>query len=95
MTLTAVLTPSIRRRWDRIALQQLAEAAVVLSEQNEELTYRAREAEACADMWQYTAEIKREHGTAGLTIDGCIVRIDQSVGATIDDDAEYRDGWQS
>lgn len=90
MKYRAVLTPAVRRRWDLIALEQLAEATARLSEQNEELERRAYWAEQSAEMWQQDAEIERERGTAGLTIDGRIVRLDQSIGATIDDDAEYR-----
>jgi len=90
----AVLPSRVRRRWDVIALQQLAEAAVVLSEHNEELERRVYWAEQCADSWEREAEIARDGGVAGLTIDGSIVRLDQSVGATIDDDPEYRGSIQ-
>jgi hypothetical protein len=89
--LIAVLPARIRRRWDAIALQQLAEVASNLSEQNQRLAREADMAYQCAEMWQRTAEIEREHGTVGLTIDGAIVRLDQSPGATIDDDPEYRE----
>lgn len=95
MILKAVLTPEIRRRWDRIARQQLIEAAAALAEQNVELERRAYWAEQSEDMWRRDAEIAREGGISGLTIEGTIVRLDQSAGATIDDDPEYRGAWLS
>lgn len=90
MALTALVPTEILRKWDRIAAVQLCEAASRLAEQNEELERRVYFAEDCADMWQRDAEIAREGGISGLTINGSIVRLDQSVGATIDDDPEYR-----
>lgn len=91
----AVLPARVRRRWDAIALRQLADAANRLHDENEYLAGQLSLVEQCAEMWQRTAEIEREHGTVGLTIDGAIVRIDQTPGATIDDDPEYRKAWQS
>lgn len=89
--LSAVVPARTRRRWDAIALQQLSQAATRLVEENDCLARQVSFAEQCADMWQRTAEIERERGTVGLTLHGTIVRIDQSPGATIDDDPEYRD----
>lgn len=89
-TLIAVLPDRVRRRWDAIAIRQLAEAAAKLSIENETLQREARWAEDVADMWQRTAEIRQENGTVGLTVHGRIVNLDSGPGATIDDDPEYR-----
>lgn len=88
--LIAVLPPQIRRRWDAIALQQLAARAHELERENEELASRARWAEDSCDMWQRIAEIHQEGGTVGLTVHGSVVALDSSPGVTIDDDPEYR-----
>lgn len=76
--LIAVLPARIRRRWDAIALQQLAEAAVALAAENDELAARVRWAEESADMWQQIAEIEQERGTVGLTMDGRVVQLERS-----------------
>ncbi len=70
------------RRWDAIAIRQLAQAAVALAEENETLRMRADFAEDCAVMWERTAEAERDGWQIGLTMNGAIT--------TIDDDAEYR-----
>lgn len=88
--LIAVLPARIRRRWDALAARQLAEVAVTLAADNEQLTKEVYWAEQSADMWQRVAEIEQERGTVGLTITGHIVNADRNPGATIDDDPEYR-----
>lgn len=90
MTLIAVIPDRIRRRWDAIALRQLAALATELAEENEKLERRAVWAEDSAWMWEQTAEIERERGTVGLTVDGRVLNLDRNPGATIDDDPEYR-----
>lgn len=95
MALTAIVPTEILRKWDRIAAVQLCEAAARLVEQNDDLARRAYWAEQSADMWERDAEIARDGGIAGLTIDGRIVQLDKNPGATIDDDREYREGWLS
>lgn len=90
MPTIAVVPERIRRRWDAIARVQLIEAAHRLAEENEQLAGRVRFAEESADMWQQISDIERDRGSVGLTIDGYVVRLDASTGATIDDDPEYR-----
>jgi len=72
----AVLPAHIRRRWDTIAIQQLAQRALDLEEQNAELERRAQWAEDSADMWQQISEREREGHTVGLTQDGRVVVIE-------------------
>lgn len=76
----AVLPASIRRRWDRIARDQLCLEALRLIEENEALRDRAEWAESSAQMWQDIAE--RERGgeqTIGLTEDGHVVVITEEM----------------
>lgn len=86
----AVIPESIRRKWDRIAREQLCEAALRLSEENEELARRAYWAEESADMWQQISEREREGQEVGLTISGRAVAVGGNPGVSIDDDPEYR-----
>lgn len=88
--LIAVLPARVRRRWDAIALQQLADRALQLHDENDELRSKLRWAEDCAFMYEQEVDVMREGGRIGMTVHGRIVNIDASPGATIDDDPEYR-----
>jgi hypothetical protein len=72
--LQAVLPAAIRRRWDRIALVQLAERAAELAAENAELRERCARAEECADHWAEQAQ-ELAGPEAGLTVGGRFVRL--------------------
>lgn len=71
----AVVPQHIARKWNAIALQQLADAASRLDEElTEERRYRYV-AEDQAIMWEEVAQIHEGGGEAGLTVDGQIVQM--------------------
>jgi hypothetical protein len=71
----AVLPRSIRVKWDRIAISQLADRAAQLDDENEDLRRRLYWAEDAAEHWQENAmQLANDGGGAGLTIDGMLVR---------------------
>lgn len=92
--LIAVLPARIRKRWNALAALQLAEVAVTLAAQNEQLAKDIYWAEQSAEMWQRVAEIEQERGTVGLMMDGRVVQADRNPGVSIDDDPEYRGRMQ-
>jgi hypothetical protein len=71
----AVVPAHIARRWNAIALQQLADAVPQLDEQIENERRQRFFAEDCADMWQQIDEIRGRGDEAGLTVDGQIVPV--------------------
>lgn len=71
--LSAALPAAIRRRWDRLAAVQLAERALQLESENDELRSELSRAEQNAEHWYENAmELAGEQ--AGLTVDGRLVR---------------------
>lgn len=77
--LKAVLPAAVRRRWDAIALAQLAERAAQLDAENDELKCRLAHAEQVADdCWQQAMDMQlqlceRTGSEPGITQDGQLV----------------------
>jgi len=73
--LRAVVPAHIARKWNAIALLQLAEAVPQLDAMLEDLRRDKQFAEDCARMWQDSYDIVLNGGQPGLTPDGQIVRV--------------------
>jgi hypothetical protein len=73
--LRAVVPAHIARKWNAIALQQLADAASRLDEElTEERRYRYI-AEGQAIMWDQISQIQQDGNEVGLTVNGEIVDV--------------------
>lgn len=69
----AVLSPTVRRRWDLIAVEQLCERVAALEEENGRLRLEVARAEEVAEHWfQNCQELTAD--PPGLTLDGRLVR---------------------
>lgn len=72
--LQAVVPASIRRRWDRLAILQLAGEALRLQAENDELRLELSRADRDAEHWRENAlELAGE--TPGLLRNGFLVRL--------------------
>lgn len=77
--LKLVVSPAVLARWNRYALEQLAEQAARLAVENEELRAQLAQAEASAEFWHEQAtdmqlQLCEEHNAApGITASGRLV----------------------
>lgn len=83
----AVLTPAALKRWNAIALTQLAEACARLAAENEDLRCRLARAESNADdCWQQAMDMQMQlcemsGSQPGLTQSGALVVVSVPAGA--------------
>jgi hypothetical protein len=77
--LTAVLPAPIRARWNRIALQQLAQRVIELDAENERYLSDIRCADDRADYWQEQVRRAEDNGAKfALTQDGRLYRLNEA-----------------
>lgn len=78
--LTAVLPAKVRARWDRLALEQLAERVAVLDAEKEDLAAKLYCADNRADSWEEQIRRAEDEGANfALTQDGQLYRLESTV----------------
>jgi hypothetical protein len=75
VTLRAVVPARIARKWNALALEQLAAAIPQFDEQLDAAQRECRIADDCARMWQDISEIRERGNEVGMTVDGQIVAV--------------------
>jgi hypothetical protein len=77
--LVAVLPAKIRARWDRLAMDQLAQRIPDLEWENDNLRSRIQGAENSADYWEQKVRRAEDEGARfALTQDGQLYRLESA-----------------
>lgn len=71
----AVIPARILKRWDTIALEQLAQRALQLEDENTDLARELRWSEESACMWQDIAQAEQDGRQVGITQDCQVVTL--------------------